>query len=145
MEDYFSREITTIEKELTALKTSIVKSGSTIVADSKSISYRIDLALNQSQTIAFGYAYFKITLNSDAILTISLDKYIDNLNKVFDVGSQTRYINYRLCKLSNNEYVVAIRGNGDANDILTLRNGGNVSLNGILTVICSDSFNLGAI
>lgn len=145
MDNYFVNEIERTERELLALKTSIVKSGSVVAMLKKSIGYSIPLALNAAQTSATGYVYFKVTVDNDCMVNVTLNKYIDNLNLVFEAAPLTRVVICKYQKMSDLEYMIILRGIGDSNDINTLRNGGSVTLTGTVTVTATDNFSLGAV
>lgn len=141
MQNYFEREITTIEKELLWLKTSVVKSGAVVTSEVKSVDYNIPLQL-ASATNATGAANFKLKINDDAIFEPTLDVYYDDIT-VGPLGN-TRRRTVQTFWLTGEEYILNVRAWGDSNDITTLQNGGSVTMSGTLTVTCTDDFTLEA-
>lgn len=140
MQNYFENELTRLEKEMTWLKTSTVKSGATITSQVKTIQYNIELEL-VSSTNANGSQRFILTLNDDAIFNSTLDKYYDDIVNA-QLDTRRRVISSYW--LSDNTYYISVYAWGDSNDIATLEGGGRVTISGNLTVTCTDDFTLEA-
>lgn len=141
MQEYFEREITTMEKELRWLKTSVVKSGATVSSIAKSVPYNIPLNL-VSSTNANGSALFKLTLREKAVFNPTLDIYYDDIT-LGPLGD-TRRRAVQMYWLNDTQYVLEIGVWGDSNDIATLEGGGSVEMSGTLTVTSTDEFTLEA-
>lgn len=141
MQNYFENELTRLEKEMTWLKTSAVKSGATITSQVKTIQYNIGLEL-VSSTNANGSQRFILTLNDSAIFNSTLDKYYDNIT--LDSTGDTRRRTITSYWLNNNTFYIIVYAWGDSNDIATLEGGGSVTISGNLTITCTDDFTLEA-
>lgn len=139
MQEYFEREITTMEKELRWLKTSVVKSGAAISSIVKTIPYNIPLNL-ASSTNANGNMLFKLTLHENAVFDPTLDIYYDDVT-LGPLGD-TRRRAVQTYWLNEHQYVLRIGVWGDSDDIATLTGGGSVEMSGTLTVTSTDEFTL---
>lgn len=141
MQNYFDNEIAWLEKEVRWLKTSAVKSGTTITSAVKSVNYSISLTLS-SPTNANGQQTFLVETSDSALFNASLDIYFDDVAKA---KGDTRRRVIEQYYLSDNKYIVNVLAWGDSSDRSTLSGGGAVTIAGRLTVTCTSDFTLEAI
>ena len=92
MENYFSSEIKTIKRELTRLKTSMNKSAGVVQTVAQSVDMNIPLQLAYSGSSAIGYKYYRIITEKDAIVSINLEWYSENVLIDYEVPSTVRRI-----------------------------------------------------
>lgn len=145
MDNYFEREIMTLEREIRQLKTAQQKSAGQVPTIYKSISFNVPLSLNSSQTIARGSAAFKVTTADNCLIIPTLAKYYDNVALAEYLPLKTRYMVLAIGKLAPNTYLIELsaRGTEGANsDVSTLIGGGSVVLDNTLTVQSTDEFTL---
>lgn len=145
MDNYFSRELERIGKEIRQLKTAKQKSAVEVPSTTKSVAISIPLELNQSQTTASGKAIYRITSANQTYLVATLEKYYDDVMLNTEFPRKTRSMIIQFGKSSNNNYIVLItaRGTGGPDsDVTTLKNGGSVTLTNTLTVRGMDDFSI---
>lgn len=145
MDNYFEREIMTLERELRQLKTAQQKSAGQVPTIFKSISFNVPLSLDSSQTMARGSAAFKVTTVDNCLIIPTLAKYYDNVALAEYIPLKTRYMTITIGKLAQNTYLIELsaRGTEGANsDVSTLIGGGSVVLDNTLTVQSTDEFTL---
>lgn len=145
MDNYFEREIMTLERELRQLKTAQQKSAGQVPTIFKSISFTVPLGLDSSQTMARGSAAFKVTTTDNCLIIPTLAKYYDNVALAEYIPLKTRYMTITIGKLAQNTYLIELsaRGTEGANsDVSTLIGGGSVVLDNTLTVQSTDEFTL---
>lgn len=143
MQQYFENEIKRLEKELTALKTSMVKSSSSIMTITKSINFSIDL-VSSGGSRPSGTTKFVINTNGDALFSATLDSYYDDIMKELDGRYLTRQ-KYVVIANRFGDIRIDVRGIGTRDDETTIRGGGSVTLTGTLTVQCTNEFTLEAV
>lgn len=145
MDNYFEREIMTLERELRQLKTAQQKSAGQVPTIFKSISFNVPLSLDSSQTTAHGSAAFRVTTADNCLIIPTLAKYYDNIALAEYIPLKTRYMTIVVGKLAQNTYLIELsaRGTEGANsDVSTLIGGGSVVLDNTLTVQSTDEFTL---
>jgi hypothetical protein len=146
MENYFCNEIKNIKRELTQLKTSQQRFAGEVPLVSKNARVSLELSLNQSQTVAIGEKFWKLTMEKESLFVVSLQKYYDDVTKSEEYPRTTRVITFEVGKSGEREYLIHVIGYGtqwgDNNDVDTIRGGGRVTLENVLTVKSTDDFNL---
>ena len=146
MQDYFEHEFSQMEKELTQLKTSMLRSASEIAFEKKSIQVNIPLSLNSSQTSANGSVVFQVNSNSTLLVFPTLSQYYDDISLAGRIPNETRWLQVNEGMMNDGTELIEVYGNGTQtgtnNDVETLINGGSVTLNATLTVYATDSFTL---
>lgn len=145
MDNYFEREIMTLEREIRQLKTAQQKSAGQVPTIYKSISFNVPLSLNSSKTIARGSAAFKVTTADNCLIIPTLAKYYDNVALAEYLPLKTRYMVLTIGKLAQNTYLIELSARGTEgvnSDVSTLIGGGSVVLDNTLTVQSTDEFTL---
>lgn len=145
MDNYFEREIMTLEREIRQLKTAQQKSAGQVPTIFKTISFNVSLSLDSSQTMARGSAAFKVATANNCLIIPTLTKYYDNVALAEYIPLKTRYMTITIGKLAQNTYLIELsaRGTEGANsDVSTLIGGGSVVLDNTLTVQSTDEFTL---
>lgn len=145
MDNYFEREIMTLEREICQLKTAQQKSAGQVPTIFKSISFNVPLSLDSSQTMARGSAAFKVTTTDNCLIIPTLAKYYDNVALAEYIPLKTRYMTITIGKIAQYTYLIELsaRGTEGANsDVSTLMGGGSVVLDNTLTVQSTDEFTL---
>lgn len=145
MDNYFEREIMTLEREIRQLKTAQQKSAGQVPTIFKSISFNVPLSLNSSQTTAHGSAAFRVTTTDNCLIIPTLAKYYDNIALAEYIPLKTRYMTITIGKIAQYTYLIELsaRGTEGANsDVSTLIGGGSVVLDNTLTVQSTDEFTL---
>lgn len=142
MQDYFEAEVKRAEKELVALKTSMLKSSGSIMTISKSINFSIDLQSTGGSRPS-GITKFVINTNSNALFQATLDSYYDDVMQELSGRYLTRQ---KYIAIANRfgDIRIDVRGVGTRDDETTIRGGGTVTLTGTLTVQCTNDFTLEA-
>ena len=138
MQEYFSREIKTLERELTALKTSMLKSAGVIETRVKTTTVNIPLA--RSGSIASGRVKIRIIPSGEAMVFVTLDKYYDDISK--STGDyETRVRSTRLIE-TNEGLQAVISAVGTLDDVITIAGGGTVSVSATVTIQCTCDFEM---
>lgn len=139
MENYFNREITSIEKELTALKTAKAASSVSLELFTKSVDISIPLHLSDYLT-ATGAVAYAVNSDDNIIIWPTLDWYFDD---VYDVN---RIDEYRTLKIKNcykdGKSQLLINARGSEDDIDAMTGGSSVTLKARLTVVGTRDFTL---
>lgn len=138
MQEYFNREIKTLERELAALKTSMLKSAGVIETRSKSVTVDIPLSVNGS--VAKGRVKIKIVTASEAMVFATLDKYYDDIMKSME-EYETRSRNTQLIETSEGLFVV-VTAFGTLDDVIAIAGGGTVSVSSTVTIQCTANFEM---
>lgn len=143
MQDYFDNEIKHLTRELTALKTSMVKSSGSILSVSKSYNFSIPL---QSSGFLYPSGTVKFVLHTDgnALFHVTLDSYYDDVMKQLD-GSDLTRLKYVVIAQRFGNIRIDVRGLGTKDDEATIRGGGSVTLTGAMTIQCTNEFTLEAV
>lgn len=143
MQDYFDNEIKHLTRELTALKTSMVKSSGSILSVSKSYNFSIPL-----QSSGFlrpsGLTKFILHTDNNALFHVTLDSYYDDVMKQLDGRYLTRQ-KYPMVARRFGNIRIDVRGLGTKDDETTIQGGGSVTLTGVMTIQCTNEFTLEAI
>lgn len=145
MENYFDRELMAIEREIRQLKTAQNKSAGKVSTVYRTISFRIPLRLNSSETVASGSAKFRVSVTNNGIIIPTMAKYYDDVTLSETIPLRTRFMLFSVGKLDQTTYLITVsaRGTGGANsDVTTLRNGGSVVLDNTIMVQSTDNFTL---
>lgn len=142
MNEYFEQEINRLMREMTQLKTSVSKSAGVVPTVSKSASLTIPLSLNTTQTMCEGYTRYRIRPEKDALIMPTLDWYYENVMDNDHLPYTSRAAKITFAKYTNGEYIVQIYARGNTNDTITIRDGGSVNINVVLSVRCTDNFTM---
>lgn len=144
MREYFDQEIKMLEKEITALKTSMAKSAGMIVMAEKTVDVTISLTLPSDTAIApSGVAQVQAAGVGGGFLMATLDKYYDDISLASgDYDTRKRWI---WLSMADGTIVVNIGASGTWEDGQTIRQGGSVSITAKLTVQATEDFTLEAI
>lgn len=141
MDEYFTREIKRIRRELTDLKTADQKSAGVTPTTAQTISVSIPLSLT-SADIASGTAHIKVTTGADALIMATLDSYYDDITQANNYPATTRSVQLLQDYLGEGIIVLRLVAEGNANDRSTLAGGGSVSITKQLTVRATEPFTL---
>lgn len=145
MENYFSSEITQIEKELTRLKTSMSKSAGVIQTVTKSVDVEVPLALNTGLTTATGSVSYRIRPEKDAIIVCTLNWYSEDVTKDYMIPRIVRNV-YLRENMDGEDRIVKVNAIGtqfgDNNDVQKLINGQSVSVGVKLTIQATCEFTM---
>lgn len=141
MENYFSNEINYTRKELTRLKTTAQKSASNITTTSQSIQVNIPLSLRSTYT-AMGEVDYKITTESNALVSFTLDKYYDDITYDLLPIIRPRERLILPLQLDANTMFLNIQARGNGDDVQTLTDGGSVTITNTLTVRSTAPFTI---
>lgn len=143
MDNYFSSEIKNIKNELTRIKTSMRKSAGVIQTVVKTIDVGVQLSLASSGTQARGYKYYSIVTDQDAVVSVSLEWYSENI-----------LVDYQIPRIVRSSFVSEREQNGTMritigaygtefgtnNDVSRLERGETVIINNKLTVRATTNF-----
>jgi len=140
MQEYFERELKMMEKELTALKTSMRKSAGVIVTAQKEITLNVSLELNTAQTICNGEKSVRIVTDNPALIIPTLDKYENNIYYDPTLATQDGWASVTLVVTPSGKELANVFVRGSDADTQTLKDGGTVVKTVKLTVRCSDDF-----
>lgn len=143
MENYFSSEIKTIQRELTRLKTSMNKSAGVVQTVAQSVDMTIPLQLAYSGTSAIGYKYYRIVTDKNAIVSINLEWYSENVLIDYEVPSTVRKINIAESEQGGvRRIAITAHGSqfGTNSDVSRLERGETVTINNRLTVRATCNF-----
>lgn len=146
MDNYFSSEITRIEKELTQLKTSNSKSAGVIQTVAQTIDVEVPLTLNAAQTYASGTRKYRITPEKGAIIVCTLDWYSGNPLVDHQVPRTVRSITFEQYDINGDrlvEFLAKGTQYGANNDVQRLINGESVSITAKLTIRATCDFVVG--
>ena len=142
MEEYFSREIKNLKREIVNLKTLSSKSAGVVPTASKSMSAGISLGLNQQETMASGRAEYRVVSEDSALIMATLDWYNEDVYKSHLFPAETRRIVLLKTQDNSGNVIILLLATGDMDDITALRNGQSVSIQATLTVRATSSFSL---
>ena len=136
MNNYLENEIKNLEDELTALKTTLVKSAAAIPLAQKSVSFSSKLKYVEGFT-PFAIKRYRLKFKNDepAITNVTLDWYC---NSPFD----THNVAYRYADALLLETLIILQLYGDAKDMETIRNGGEVTMSTNMTVTSTGEFDI---
>lgn len=144
MQNYFENEIKNMERELVRLKTAAQRSSAVVSTVSQSVDISISLSLNAAQTSASGQVRYRISTESDALVSMTLAKYYDDVNIGWQVPRATRVIILEKSVMGS-DIIATIIGTGTQganSDVSTLINGGSVTLTTTMTVMATDNFTI---
>lgn len=150
MNNFFEREVLSLERELLWLKTCAQRSSGVVETVTKTVAVSVPLSMNTQQTSCSGVVYYVVEPESTAIIIPTLDWYCSGSN--WDVGrtpSIVRTAGVVERTLGNGRRRIAVSVSGtnfstDASDDLSrLRRGETVSVSVNLTVRASDNFTIG--
>lgn len=148
MDNYFSSEITRIEKELTQIKTSMSKSAGVIQTVDQSVDVSVPLVLNSSQTSATGSKSFRVHPEKDAIIVCTLNWYSENVLIDHWIPRSVRKV-YIVESENNGDRIIKVNAvgtqAGENSDVQKLINGQSVSINTKLTIRATCNFTVEAI
>lgn len=145
MENYFSSEIKTIKRELTRLKTSMNKSAGVVQTVAQSVDMNIPLQLAYSGSSAIGYKYYRIITEKDAIVSINLEWYSENVLIDYEVPSTVRRITVAEREQGGiRRITITAHGSeyGTNSDVSRLKRGETVTINNKLTVRATCNFTI---
>lgn len=140
MENYFTTEISRLEKEILMLKTTMRKSAGVIPMEVKLLTLQISLSLNSAQTLANGKKYIKIIPNKPALILLTLDKYQNNIYYDPTFVIQDGWALVQLVTTPSGAEIADVSVRGSDADVQTLKNGGTVTKTVKLLIQCSDNF-----
>lgn len=153
MNEYFEREITALERELTNLKTTAQRSAGIIETISKTVDVNVPLGLEYNAggvAFARGKAIYQVTPESDSIVVFTLDWYNGDVYKVWDPWLITRTISTNTVKLDDGRIciIISVEGtmttdDGTMSDVEKLKQGQSVVVNVKLTARSTDNFTMG--
>lgn len=141
MEEYFTREIKRIRRELTDLKTTDQKSAGVVPTTTQTISVSIPLTLSSSD-MASGTAHIKVVTGADALIMATLDSYYGDITQATNYPATTRGVQLLQDYLGEGIIVIRLVAEGNADDRSTLSGGGSVSITKQLTVRATEPFSL---
>lgn len=148
MDNYFSSEITRIEKELTQIKTSMSKSAGVIQTVVQSVDVNVPLSLNTAQTSATGAKSYRIRPEKDAIIVCTLNWYSENVLIDHWIPRPVRKV-YIVESENNGNRIIKVNAvgtqAGENSDVQKLINGQSVSINTKLTIRATCNFTVEAI
>lgn len=148
MDNYFSSEITRIEKELTQIKTSMSKSAGVIQTVVQSVEVSVPLALNSARTSATGSISYRIRPEKDAIIVSTLNWYSENVLIDHWIPRPVRKV-YIVESENNGNRIIKVNAvgtqAGENSDVQKLINGQSVSINTKLTIRATCNFTVEAI
>lgn len=144
MNNYFDREIKMIEQELVQLATASQKSASVTPTIAKTTSFNVPLSLAVSGYSSYGETTYKITPRSESLLSVTLDRYYDNIIDNHVVPPTTRIVRVIFGKNTAGNYIARIYVNGNDSDTQTLKGGGSVNVSVKMTVRSTDDFSVEA-
>ena len=81
MQNYFDNELKNIERELTQLKTGMVKSAGVIESISKTVNISVPLELSGSGLTASGEKNYRVYIEKASIVLVTLDWYHEDVTK----------------------------------------------------------------
>lgn len=143
MQDYFERELLNIKREITYLKTAMQKSAGIVETTSQSVSLNLPLSLDEYQINATGRARFRVISSDDILMMTTLNWYYEDITKSSDYPRTTRYGD--VITFYDDTPIIRVIVRGTQSDVNTLKNGGSVSVNVVLTVRATDEFTLEAL
>lgn len=147
MNDYFEREIKSLEREIIALKTSTQKSAGNLELISKTIHISIPLELDEYQTGASGSKTYIVRKDSEEIVVAYLDWYTDDITK--DWMDTYLQGSVRAGRINHGVYngadVFRVSAYGNRNDIDAMIGGASITISMNMTVKCTNNFSLEAI
>lgn len=138
MQEYFEREILSLERELTNLKTSMMKSAGVIETRLRSVNVSIPLEVYGS--VARGQARVRVTTDGDGMIFPTLEKYYDDIMKSME-QYESRYRTLQLIE-SDDQFYIIIRAWGTFDDVIAISGGGSVRVDCALTVQCTCDFEM---
>lgn len=141
MENYFSNEIKNIKSELTNLKTASQKSATTMQTVSQSVQVNIPLSLHDTY-FADGEVTYKISADTEALFSFTLDKYYDDIYYDLLAVMHPRIRGILPIKNEDNSLFLLVQAVGDENDVQTLTNGGSVTITNTLTIRATAPFTI---
>ena len=140
MQDYFERELLNIKREMTYLKTAMQKSAGIVETTSHSVSLNLPLSLDEYQINASGHARFGVNSSDNILMMTTLNWYYDDITKASDLPRTTRHAD--VITFYDGRPIIRVIVRGTQSDVNTLKNGGSVSIDVILTVRATDEFTL---
>lgn len=148
MDNYFSSEITRIEKELTQIKTSMSKSAGVVQTVVQSVDVNVPLSLNTAQTSATGANSYRIRPEKDAIIVCTLNWYSENVLIDHWTPREVRKVYIEETETGGNRIVkvnaVGTQAGGNS-DVQKLINGQSVTISAKLTIRATCNFTVEAI
>lgn len=143
MQNYFEREILSIKRELTYLKTAMQKSAGVIETISQTVDLNLSLALDDSGNTAYARASYEVNSINDMLMMITLNWYYEDISKAHDFPYITRHAYFE--NGYNPRPIIRVTVRGTQADVNTLKNGGSVRVGVSLTVRATNEFTLEAI
>lgn len=145
MNNYFDEEIKRVERELLQLATASQKSASVTPTIAKTTSFNIPLSLAASGYSSYGETTYKIIPRSGSLLSVTLDRYYDDIIDNHVVPPTTRIVRVIFGKNTAGSYIARIYVNGNNSDTQTLKGGGSVNVPVKMTVRSTDDFSVEAL
>lgn len=149
MEEYFTREMITIERELTRLKTSGQKSGASAKLVSKTIAVSANLQyedISWPTGSARATVIYEIDTGYNSLITATLDWYYGDVTQAANVEFTTRKIVLKPVVLSNGNRGISLyfigTEKGDDSDAARTKRGETVTVNVNLTVNATNNFTI---
>lgn len=151
MNDYFDREVLSVERELVRLKTAAQKSSQVVDTVAKTVSVNVPLSVVSGGTTCKGEVHYAVSCDTDSIIMATLNWYHGNIYDEWQVPRISRAMKVDKVRMSNDNIGLIITAYGtnysaDGTDDLTkLKNGQSVTISASLTVRCTDNFTVGAL
>lgn len=153
MNDYFEKEILSLEQELRNLKTSAQRSAGVIESISKTVDISIPLKIEYNDggvAFARGETTYQVVPDSDSLIMITLDLYNEDVSKMWEPWQSTRTITLFKVKLDDGRVGIQIDVEGSQidydgkeTDLEKLQRGQEVNVPIKLTVRSTDDFSVG--
>ena len=143
MENYFSTEVSRLNREILQLKSSNQKSAQALSAISMVENISLDLAVSGSDEVT-ALAAWSITMDSESLVFVSLDKYYDDITiNDHQAPERSRSRKLHLFFTSPTSAIVGITMRGNSSDVVSIRDqGGKVTMGATLTVTCTGNFTM---
>jgi len=142
MQNYFDNELKNIERELTQLKTGMVKSAGVIESISKTVNISVPLELSGSGLTASGEKNYRVYIEKASIVLVTLDWYHEDVTKEWEAQRTSRRARAYKMDFPNGDAGITLVISGKDDDVTQLKNGYSVSVAVKLTVTCTSDFSI---
>jgi len=137
MNDYFERELKSLEAELTQLKTSKQKSSATMDLVTKVIPVSVSLEVGEQEVAAYGYEYYVAKSDGENIIFGYLSWYSEDVQKNWISPYEPDSVRQAQVDLAkyNDDILLKVAVRGSRRDFDALAGGSSVVANMNLVVI----------
>lgn len=149
MDNYFDREIKSMEREITDLKTASQKSAATAPMVTKTVNVSTNLEyedISYPWGSARSTVRYEVQTDYDEIIVPTLDWYFGDITQSGQTDQPTREIQLNTRIATNGKIIVELyfigTENGANSDAQRVKNGETVTVSVNLTVRCTNDFNL---